>query len=122
MNEAVAYETIKVRDVGTVRVIELVDSRILDEERIHLFGEELLEACRQHEGNVVVNLRNVGFVSSTCFGKFTHLEKLGRVKQIKILLCSIQPDVLLMMELSGLIRLFQVYPDEQEALTQAKKA
>jgi stage II sporulation protein AA (anti-sigma F factor antagonist) len=67
--------------------------------------------------HLVLNLKNLDFMDSSGLGMI-----LGRYKKVsqlggKMVLCSIQPSVYRLMEMSGLFKILPTFEDEQTAVS-----
>lgn len=100
------------RGVLIVRVTGEVDMHIADE-----FRQIVDEALAAHGvKHILFNLEAVNFIDSSGLGVI-----LGRYKKItarggKVLATNIQPQILQLFELSGLLKIIKLYNSEAEAL------
>ncbi len=104
---------ISVRDVGTSRIVDVdgdVDLATSPELRRTLF--EALPAV----GKLALNLAAIRYIDSS--GIATLIEVLRRSQHLKkeFVLFGLSPAVLDVFRLTHVIRVFQVFPTEQEAL------
>lgn len=108
---------LEVEDHGDVTVVNFVDRKILDEQNIQTIGEQLtslVDELGRHK--ILLNFRNVEFLSSAALGKLIALDrKLKNVKG-KLVLCCIAKEIKEVFEITKLDKLFKIYPEEQAAL------
>ncbi len=100
------------RGVLIVRVAGELDMHIVDEFR------EIVDSNLEAKGvkYILFNLDAVNFIDSSGLGVI-----LGRYKKVtalggKVLIAQIQPQVLQIFELSGLLKIIKIYNSEAEAL------
>jgi anti-sigma B factor antagonist len=96
----------------------------LQEERIdaHNSGELkefILAMIERGDATIVVQLANVRFIDSSGLGALLSGYKNAAAKSGKLSLSNLQPQVLSMFELTRLNRVFEIYPDLQEAFDNA---
>ena len=108
---------LEVEDFGDVTVVNFTDKKILDEQNIQVIGEQLfslVEELGRHK--IVLNFRNVEYLSSAALGKFITLNKKVNASGGKLALCNIDPQIYEVFEITKLNRLFNIHKDEQSAL------
>lgn len=101
------------RDVLIIRLAGELDHHTAEQVRSTI-ESELEKGIYSH---LVLNLAGLDFMDSSGLGVI-----LGRYKQItglggKMTLCSMQPSVYRLMEMSGLFRILSTYDDEQSAIS-----
>lgn len=94
------------------------DARILDETKLEKLGSELLEVLgKTSEGRIILDFRNVKFMSSSMLGKLVQLHKKAVEYKAKLKFCSIDPEIRQVFKITRLDKLFQIEPDEAAART-----
>ncbi|TYO99578.1 anti-sigma B factor antagonist [Geothermobacter ehrlichii] len=91
------------------------------EERLdaHNSGElktQMLNLFEEGKNNLVVNLEEVRFVDSSGLGALVSGFKNASARNGSLKLCGLQPQVKSMFELTRLHRVFEIYPNADEAL------
>jgi anti-sigma B factor antagonist len=108
---------IKVNESGPVTVVTFADSKIIDEQEIQEFGQELYELVeRENRKKIVLNFGNVEFLSSAALGKLIGFDK--RVKQhgAELVLSNIRPEIYEVFAITKLTKLFVIKDTEADAL------
>ncbi len=104
---------LKVEKVDGVTVVTFVDPKHVTDEDIQAVGAQLysLVEAEGHD-NLMLDLSNVRYLSSSMLGKLIHLKKkLGAIKG-RLNLCRIHPDLLEVFRLSRLDRFFGIDDDD----------
>jgi anti-anti-sigma factor len=92
------------------------DARILDESKLEQVGADLMEMLNQTtEERVILDFRNVKFMSSSMLGKLVQVHKKCGEFKVKLKLCSISPEIRQVFKITRLDRLFEIEPDEAAA-------
>ncbi|NQT87931.1 STAS domain-containing protein [bacterium] len=105
--------------VGQTTVVKLLGPRITDQVYINELGDELVAVLEQASPiDVLVDLNAVEFLSSSVLGKLIRLLKRSRQMKGRLRLCSIRPSILEVFEITQLHKVFDIYPDADEALSQ----
>jgi anti-sigma B factor antagonist len=108
---------LRLENVNGVTVVSFVDSKIVTEENIQEVGDQLYSLV-EDEGHkhLLLNFGNVQYLSSAALGKLINLKKkVGAVKG-KLKLCCIHPDLLEVFKITRLDQVFEIYPEERQAL------
>lgn len=107
---------------GDVTVCYFRDAKILDEAIIQSIGQELGQAADQAVAKkLVVNFRNVSFMSSAMIGKIILLNKKCKAADVKLKLCEISPNVMEVFKLMRLHKSLEIYNDEEKAVGSFEK-
>jgi anti-sigma B factor antagonist len=108
---------LEVEDHGDITVVNFVDRKILDEQNIQIIGEQLNSLVDElGRSKILLNFRNVEFLSSAALGKLIALNrKLAGVKG-KLVLCCIAKEIMEVFEITKLDKLFKIEKEEQAAL------
>ena len=96
--------------------LEIGDFRLLDEARIEQLEKDIYEAIDQSsEGRVVLDFRNVEFMSSAMLGKLVKVHKKCQGFKVKLKLCSVSPEILEVFKITRLNKLFDIEKDAESA-------
>ena len=106
------------RDEGEVVVVNLTEARVLDEENIRKIGDELLNMAMAAAADkkLLVNFRQVRFMSSSMIGQVVRLHKRCKADKIRLKLCNISGEIKEVFRITGLVKLLDIHDDEAEAL------
>jgi anti-sigma B factor antagonist len=108
---------LEVEDIGEVTVVNFTDKKILDEQNIQVIGEQLFSLVDElGRRKLLLNFSNVEYLSSAALGKFITLNKKVKGAGGKLILCSIDPQIYEVFEITKLDKLFNIQKDEQAAL------
>jgi anti-sigma B factor antagonist len=92
------------------------DARILDESKLEQLGRDLLELLdKTTEERVILDFRNVKFMSSSMLGKLVQVHKKSGEFKVKLKLCSIDPEIRQVFKITKLDKLFDIEADEAAA-------
>jgi anti-sigma B factor antagonist len=101
--------------IGDVLVVNFVDRKILDEQNIQIIGDQLFGLVDQNQ-KILLNFSNVEYLSSAALGKLIALNKKVKAADGRLILCSIDPNIYEVFELTRLDQILKIEPDEQKAL------
>jgi anti-sigma B factor antagonist len=101
--------------IGDVLVVNFVDRKILDEQNIQIIGEQLFGLVDQNS-KILLNFSNVEYLSSAALGKLIALNKKVKAATGRLILCSIDPNIYEVFELTRLDQILKIEKDEQTAL------
>jgi anti-sigma B factor antagonist len=108
---------LEVEDIGDVTVVSFTDKKILDEQNIQVIGEQLFGLVDDSgRTKLLLNFSNVEYMSSAALGKLITLNKKIQAAGGKLVLCSIDPQIREVFEITRLDKVFVIRGDEQEAL------
>src|SRR5688572_18578073 len=108
---------LEVEDIGEVAVVNFTDKKILDEQNIQVIGEQLFSLVDElGRKKILLNFRNVEYLSSAALGKFITLNKKVNGSSGKLILCNIDAQIYEVFEITKLNKLFNIQKDEQTAL------
>ena len=103
---------LEVDDEGDIAIVTFTDRKILDEQNIEKIGEDLFSLVSDYgKKKILLNFANVEYLSSACLGKFITLNKMVENAGGKLVMCSIEPDILETFEMTRLDRLFNIQSD-----------
>lgn len=92
------------------------DARILDETTLEQLGRDLLEQLNKTtEERVILDFRNVKFMSSSMLGKLVQVHKKTIEFKVKLKLCSIDPEIRQVFKITRLDKLFAIEADDATA-------
>ena len=92
------------------------DARILDESKLEQLGRDLMEMLdKTTEERVILDFRNVKFMSSSMLGKLVQVHKKAGEFKVKLKLCSIDPEIRQVFKITKLDKLFEIEADETAA-------
>jgi anti-sigma B factor antagonist len=108
---------LEVEPIGDITVVNFIDKKILDEQNIQVIGEQLFSLVEQEQvKKMLLNFRNVEYLSSAALGKLIALHKKVQAAGGKLVLCSIDPQIYEVFVITKLDKLFKIKKDEQDAL------
>ena len=82
------------------------------------FKQQLLEVIAQGASNVIVDFSNTTFIDSTTLGVLVGGVKRLRVNDGQLTLVCTDRNITKIFEITGLDRVFTIYPTRNEALSQ----
>ncbi|HJQ82081.1 MAG TPA: STAS domain-containing protein, partial [Lacipirellulaceae bacterium] len=92
------------------------DARILDETTLEQLSVDLMEMLNKTtEERVILDFRNVKFMSSSFLGKLVQVHKKSMEFKVKLKLCSINSEIRQVFKITRLDRLFDIESDEASA-------
>ena len=107
---------------GDVLLAYFQDVRIIDESRINSLGQELAELINNSDNNkIVLNFKNVSFMSSAMIGKLVLFGKKCKTAKVALRLCNINDNVDEVFKLMRLNKVFAIDKDEDASLKKIKK-
>lgn len=110
-------QRLEVEDIGDVTVVNFTDKKILDEANIQVIGEQLFRLVDElGRRKLLLNFSNVEYLSSAALGKFITLHKKVTAAGGRLILCSIDPQIYEVFEITKLNKLFNIQKEEQAAL------
>ena len=108
---------LEVEDIGDIAVVNFVDKKILDEQNIQMIGDDLFRLVDElGRRKVLLNFKNVEFMSSAALGKLITLHRKLQAVQGKLVLCKITKDILDVFKITKLDRILSIAADEQAGL------
>jgi len=111
------YRHIDVSEVGDVTVVRFRGHRITDDIDILELGQELFQLVDvEKREKILLNFSAVEFLGSATLGKLITLEKRARNAGAKIKLSNIRPAIFDVFKITNFDRVFDIYPDEADAL------
>ena len=105
---------IKVRHTGDITILEPEGS--LDISNAHRMRQVMNDTISAGSARVVVNLRELHFVDSSGLAVLIQGLKRARGYQGSLCLCSLQPPVRMIVELTRFDKIFEIFVSEEEAV------
>jgi anti-sigma B factor antagonist len=99
-----------------VSVVCFTDRKILVEQSIQAIGEQLLDVVNQGRKKLLLNFRNVEYMSSAVLGMLVTLHKKVQAAGGKLVLCCIDPQIREVFQITKLDKVFVIRGEEQESL------
>ena len=115
-----SFECIDVKENESVSVVKLVDEKVMDPERVQQLGNELLALPETESDQILINMENVKFLSSSAINKLIVLEKRLSKNGGKIMLSNLRPEVREVFTITNLTSVFDICDAEDEALAKFK--
>lgn len=108
---------LEVHTIDNVAVVSVVAGRILDDQVIQQFGDQLKSLVEQsgHQ-RILLNFSKVEYLSSAALGKLMVLRKQIEAIRGKLALTDIDPTIFEAFKITGFDRIFQIFDSEQEGL------
>ncbi len=115
---AMNFKHIIVKDVGSVAVVDFINSQLMfgtsDVEEI---GAELTALISAHgRSKIVLDFSNVQYISSTMLAKLASLERQMETAKGRLALCGLGPILKDTFRIGHLERLFSIYDDVESAI------
>ena len=108
---------LQVEQVGDVAVVRFAHCRTLDESTAQSVGQELTDLVdRAGHRKVLLDMSDVGFLTSTALGKLVVLHKKLRSVDGELKICGLQSPIESIFQITRLDRLFEIHRDESAAL------
>ncbi|MBL7215162.1 MAG: STAS domain-containing protein [Phycisphaerae bacterium] len=108
---------------GQVVVATLADEKILDETQLQALQGSFMPLIEQNPGiQLVVDFSNVKFLTSSVLGLLIRISKKVYETEGTLRLCSISRKILEIFKITRLDRIFEIYPDVDEAMVGLKKS
>ena len=108
---------LEIEKMGDVTVVCLKDRKILVEEQIQAVGDQLMSLANESGPvQLLLNFRNVEYMSSAVLGMLVSLNKKIKAAGGKLVLCNIDAQIREVFEITKLDKLFVIRGEEQEAL------
>lgn len=104
-------------EIKNGKLLALISEKRATVEISSKFKEQLLEKIDEGYENVVVDLSGCEFVDSSFLGALVAGLKKTTMKSGDLKIVGLQPPVKAMFELTRLYRIFDIYDNQEEALT-----
>lgn len=107
---------------GDVLIAYFTDAQILDEGKIQQISEELMDAAnRAGDGKLLLNFKDVRFMSSSVLGRLVHLNKKCKGDKTRLVLCNISAEIMEVFKITRLNKVFDIYESEDAGLAALAK-
>ena len=114
--------SVQSREEGDVLVVYFTDSRILDEAKIQEIGGQLMALIGQcSKGRMLLNFKNVSFMSSAMLGKIILLNKKCKSSNVDLRLCEIAPGIMEVFKVMKLNKVLNIQKTEEKAIASFDK-
>ena len=108
--------TVEYDDSATI--VTLLDEKILEERDVRQLESSLISLIEEAKGlSLVLDFSNVKFMSSAVLGLLIKVSKRVYEHQGKLALCAISPKIYEIFKITRLTKIFDIYPDVQDAVT-----
>ena len=98
-------------------IVTLTDEKILEEKDIQTLQESIMSVIEQSERiNLVLDFRNVRFLSSAVLGLLIRISKKVYESDGQLKLCGINPKIYEIFKITRLTKIFEIYKDVKEAV------
>jgi anti-sigma B factor antagonist len=113
-----ASQRLHVTDHKDVKVIDFVDSKILDEANIAEIGQHLKGLVEARERpKILLDFNNVDHLSSAALGMLINVNNRVKEQNGQLRLAGIKPQIMEVFEITKLNKLFRILPNRTEALS-----
>ena len=107
---------ISVEYTKNTTVITFIEEKILEESDIQALQESIMSVVEQAKRiNLILDFRNVQFLSSTVLGLLIRVSKKVYEHEGQLKLCSIIPKIYEIFKITRLTKIFDIYPDLESA-------
>ncbi|HUW20253.1 MAG TPA: STAS domain-containing protein [Sedimentisphaerales bacterium] len=104
-------------------VVTLAEEKILEEEDVRALQESIMSVIDQSRRiNLVLDFRNVRFLSSAVLGLLIRVSKKVYENDGQLKLCSISPKLHEIFKITRLTKIFDIHPDVESALGELSAA
>lgn len=87
---------------------------ILDATESQEFRQQITEIVESGAKIVLVDFQNVTFMDSSGLGALVLAFKALRAADIKLVICSINEQIRILFELTGMDKVFEIFPSQEE--------
>lgn len=99
-----------------ILTVSMTDARLTDEAKLERLGADLIKQLNETtEERVILDFRNVQFMSSSMLGKLVQLQKKCKEFKVHLKLAAISPDIRQVFKITKLDKLFEIEDDEAAA-------
>ena len=107
---------------GSVVVATLTDEKILDETQLQGLDGSFTPLIEENPKiQLIIDFSNVKFLTSSVLGLLIRISKKVYETNGRLRLCSINPKIMEIFRITRLDKIFEIYPDVDEALIGLKK-
>ena len=113
-----ASKRLNVTDHKDVKVVDFIDSKILDEANINEIGQHLLGLAQSVDRpKILLDFANVDHLSSAALGMLIKVNNLIKTQNGQLRLVNIRPAIMEVFEITKLNKMFKILPTRAEGLT-----
>lgn len=98
--------------IDKIRIIELKGN--LDAHKSQEFREEVSSSLESEAKIFLVDFKDVSFMDSSGLGALVLAFKTVRAYEKKLVICSINEQVRILLELTGMDKVFEIFADREE--------
>jgi anti-sigma B factor antagonist len=110
-------QRLKVTDHKDVKVVDFVDSKILDEANITEIGQQLQGLAESKDRpKILLDFRNVDHLSSAALGMLINVNNRVKNQNGQLRLVNIRPQILEVFEITKLNKLFKILASRDDGL------
>jgi anti-anti-sigma factor len=107
---------------GEILTVYFTEAKILDELVIRQCQDELIRMLEKtQEQNVILDFRFVKFLSSSALGMLIRVQKRCKEFKINLKLCNIDKEIEKVFKITGLNKVLDICPTNEEAAASFKK-
>ena len=107
---------------GDILTIFLTDAKILDAPLIEQIHQEMAKILGETEQrNVILDFREVKFLSSAALGMLILVNKMCKEYKINLKLCNIEPEIAQIFKITGMNKVFAIYKTAEDACAAFQK-
>jgi len=108
---------IDIEEISGVTIVKLLEKKILDEANIEALGQELFALVdKDGRRKLILEFSVVEYLSSAALGKLITLHKKVAAAKGKMVLCSIQKEILEVFRITQLDKILTICADLDAAL------
>ena len=112
-----ATQRLNVTDHKDVKVVDFIESKILDEANITEIGNTLNHMIDEvNNPKLLLDFSNVDHLSSAALGMLINANNRIKTRNGQLRLTNIRPQIYEVFVITKLNKLFRIYPDRAEAL------
>jgi anti-sigma B factor antagonist len=112
-----ASQRLNVTEHKDVKIVNFVDSKILDEANIVEIGQHLIEmVATKDRPKLLLDFSHVDHLSSAALGMLINVNNRVKQQNGQLRLASIKPAILEVFEITKLNKLFKILPTRADAL------
>jgi anti-sigma B factor antagonist len=112
-----ATQRLKVTDHKDVKVVDFVESKILDEANINEIGQHLLGLAQAADRpKILLDFANVDHLSSAALGMLIKVNNLIKTQSGQLRLVNIRPAIMEVFEITKLNKMFKILPTRTDGL------
>ena len=106
-----------IEDYGGVTLVTFIDSTLLECSTVEQVGKDLYHLTDHlNKQKLVLDFSNVRLLSSHTLGILLTLYKKAKEIKGKVVLCGLRPDLMKIFTITNLVKIFEFYPTDAEAL------